>query len=141
LGHSAMNQAVETEMFSVYHYEAAIASEHLKAKTYEDTNWDQILIWYEQLQKISPSVFTQLNIAAIHIQRSSFQQAEDYLKSIDPQKLEQRAYLYYATYADLLKYQGDFNGARKELDHAIDLCSNEVEKQYLLKKRSYLKDS
>lgn len=140
LGHSAMNQAVETDTFSVYHYEAAIASEHLKAKTYEDTNWDQILIWYEQLQKISPSVFTQLNIAAIHIQRESFQQAEDYLKSIDPQKLEQRSYLYFATHADLLKNQGDFEGARKELDHAIDLCSNEVEKQYLLKKRSKLED-
>lgn len=45
MGNSAMNKAVEYDDTSVYHYEAAIASEHLNAKTFEDTNWENISNW------------------------------------------------------------------------------------------------
>ncbi|WP_282112428.1 RNA polymerase sigma factor [Maribacter stanieri] len=42
MGNSAMHKAMNYDDTSVYHYEAAIASEHLNAKTFKDTNWKNI---------------------------------------------------------------------------------------------------
>ncbi|MEM6803765.1 MAG: sigma-70 family RNA polymerase sigma factor [Bacteroidota bacterium] len=137
-GHLAMTQAVETDEFSVYHYEAAIASEHLKAKSYEDTDWDRILLWYERLQKIAPSVFTELNIAVIHIQRGALVEAEKYLALLEAKDLEQRAYLYYATQAELSKYKGERENAIQYLEKAISLCPNQAENRYLTAKQKEL---
>ena len=49
LGHQAMTKAVDTNEYTTFHYEAAIAAEHLKAATFEATNWNKILMWYEKL--------------------------------------------------------------------------------------------
>lgn len=65
LGNDAMNKAVEFNNFSAYHYEAAIAAEHLKAATFKATDWDKILNWYEQLHLLQPTPFPQPNKAIV----------------------------------------------------------------------------
>ena len=67
LGHTTMEKAVETDVFGPYHYEAAIVAEHLQAPSYEKTNWDQVLAWYEQLNALQPSAFNWLNLAVVHL--------------------------------------------------------------------------
>ncbi len=47
MGNSAMDRAVDAEIFSHYHYEAAIAAEHALAPSYAHTDWNKILRWYE----------------------------------------------------------------------------------------------
>ena len=94
LGSEAMGKAVVTDTFTSYHYEAAIASEHLKAPNFAATDWNKILNWYEKLYELQPSPFNLLNRAMVQLQRAAFEEALQLLKQINPKDLEQRAYLY-----------------------------------------------
>ncbi|MGB3467048.1 MAG: DUF6596 domain-containing protein, partial [Cyclobacteriaceae bacterium] len=138
MGNNAMNRAVHSGVYSTYHYEAAIASEHLISKSFEATDWDRILMWYERLLAIQPSVFTRLNIATVQIQRKNYAEAESILLKIDPSDLQQRAYLYYGARAELYSATKKDKEALASLEAAINLVSNEAEKEYLLSKKEAL---
>lgn len=131
LGHSAMSKAVDSEIFSQYHYEAAIAAEHAQATSYQNTNWDKILMWYEQLDELEPSTFNLLNMAVVQLQRDDLPMVKSLLEKIPPELLEQRAYLYYGTYAEYSYQIGDKEQALIHIDKAIALVKNEAELNYL----------
>lgn len=137
LGDRAMNRAVETEHYTRYHFEAAIASEHLKAGAYEQTNWNRILRWYTMLYEIHPSDFTRLNMAMAQLQRGEPTECKTLLDNIDPQTLEQRAYLYYGLLAEYYYNQGDRAKCLQNIDQAIQLVQNQSERTYLVKKRKF----
>lgn len=139
-GNDMMNLATAGDHFSIYHYEAAIASEHLRAPTFAQTNWPRILYWYEQLEALAPSPFNLLNMAVVNIQQQDFSAAKQILSSLDAVALEQRKYLYYGCWAEYYKQTGHTQKALEQYDVAISLTRNEVEKQYLLKKRALLVD-
>lgn len=135
LGNQMMFMAVNTEEMSVYHYEAAIASEHLKASTFEATDWDRILMWYERLQVVAPSPFNSLNMAVVHIQRNDLEAAKLVLDSVVPEDLEQRAYLYHGCMAEYHRNRKDKAEALAAIEQAIQLVTNEHERNYLLLKK------
>ncbi|MBU2920258.1 sigma-70 family RNA polymerase sigma factor [Winogradskyella psychrotolerans] len=136
LGNSMMYKAIETEEFSCYHYEAAIAAEHLKAKTFEDTNWNKILHWYKALYTLQPMASHLLTMAVVSMQTKDYKIANMYLKQLKPEDLEQRAYLYYAAKADYYAETDNFDEALLQIDLALDAVTNTLEKAYLLKKKS-----
>ncbi len=138
LGNDAMNQAMEYPEMSTYHLEAAIAVEHLKAKTFGDTNWSKILKLYEQLHAAHPSDSNLLNMAIVLLQMDHLPQAKDLLDSIQQKNLEQRTYLLYGCYSDYYLKSGDKQQAVTFLDKAISITSNELEKKYLSRKKSEL---
>jgi len=135
LGNEAMNKAVETDKFTSYHYEAAIAMEHLKAPNFGATDWTKILNWYEQLYQLQPSPFNLLNRAMVQLQRAKFKEALGLLKQINPKDLEQRAYLFHGSYAEYFVLTGEVKKALKSIDTALELVKNEAERQFLLKKK------
>ena len=135
LGNDAMNKAVETEIYTSYHYEAAIAVEHLKAKDFAATDWNKILNWYEKLYKLQPSSFNLLNLAMVQLQRADYQAALQLLQQINPKDLEQRAYLYYGSYSEYFVLTGKGKKALAHIDTALQLVRNEAERQFLLKKK------
>ncbi|WP_339725413.1 RNA polymerase sigma factor [Maribacter stanieri] len=135
MGNSAMLKATEYEDTSVYHYEAAIASEHLNAKTFKDTNWKNISYWYEQLYMFKPNMFTLLNHATVCLQLSDFEKTHQLLKRIDVAELGQRAYLYYGCYAEYYTKKGENEMAVSYLDTALLETSNSLERNFLMKKR------
>ncbi|MCC1483689.1 RNA polymerase sigma factor [Winogradskyella immobilis] len=136
LGNNTMHKAVETESFSCYHYEAAIAAEHLRAKTFEDTNWNKILKWYEALDQLQPMSSHQLTMAVICLQKEDYDGAKDHLKKINPEDFEQRKYLYYATKADYYFNIKMLEKALTNIDIAIENVTNNLERDYLLKKKT-----
>ncbi len=138
LGNRAMMRAVETDFFSSYHYEAAIAAEHLKAASFEKTDWDKILEWYEKLYEIQASDLTQLNIAMVQLQRNDPDAALQVLKAINPDELAQRTYLYHGAYAEYFVKKENFKKAIECINKALELVMNESERQFLLKKRARL---
>ncbi len=135
LGNDAMNKSMEYDDVSTYHYEAAIAAEHLKAKNFESTNWEKILKWYYALNEIHFSSFNLLNIAIIKIQLGLFDQAMEILNAIKLSDLEQRAYLLYGCYAYYYEKTNDFVMASDYINKSIKLTSNEQEKRHLEKKK------
>lgn len=140
LGHQAMEKAMNTPHLTSYHYEAAIAAEHLKSPSFAATNWNNILKWYQQLDALQPSPFIQLNIAIVEMQRADFTSAQTILDGINPDNLEQRAYLFYGTYAEFYKQKGNKNKALFHIETALKLVRNKAEKAYLEKKRKLIEE-
>lgn len=138
LGNEAMIKAVANNCVSHYHFEASIAAEHLKAANFEQTNWDQILVYYNSLYQLQPSAMTALNKAVVQLQRNDLEDASELFNKIDPSELGQRSYLYYGAMAAYYEKMGEPKKAISCLNLAVSTVQNEAEKMYLLNKRSLL---
>ena len=134
-----MHRATEEGQYSIYHYEAAIASEHLRARTFEETDWDSILKWYGLLHQIAPSPFNLLNMAVVDLTKEDYTASKEKLDAITIEELGQRAYLYHGCLGQYFWKIGAHDSALKEYDLAIELVSNESERNYLVKKRAKIK--
>ena len=131
-----MNKAVTYPDRSKYHLEAAIAAEHLKAKSFQDTNWHAILALYKKLQQQNPSELGRLNMLIVLIQLKKFDLVAGELPLIDESKLNQRTYLLWATWADFHYRTSDKESALRYIDKALETVNNVLERNYLLKKRN-----
>ena len=140
LGNEFMNKAVENGKYSTFHYEAAIASEHLKAKTFHETDWKQIHNFYEQLYGLQPSAFNLLNIAFVKMQLGELEQAFEILMNMHPKNLEQRAYLFHGTIAEYHLLKNEKEKAIASLNEALKLVKNEAERIYLERKQAAIKN-
>jgi len=138
LGNTMMTKAVIQNEFSTYHYEAAIAAEHLKATTFELTNWNKILDYYDCLYIIQPMPIHLLTMAVIHIQIKNYTEAQTYFNKLKPEELSQRSYLYYAAKADYYKENHHLKKAIININKAIDTVTNQLEKSYLERKKEIL---
>lgn len=138
IGNTAMNKAMEYEGLSIYHYEAAIAAEHLKAKTFKNTDWDKILNWYTKLYQLQPTVFAYLNMAIVNLQLHEFAKTKQILDSIVITDLEQRVYLYYACYGEYYVKKDQLSKAIHYIEKAIQNTSNDLERNYLIKRKMEL---
>ncbi len=138
LGNIMMNKAVESDEYSCYHYEAAIAAEHIKAPNFELTNWKKILHWYECLHELNPSPFYLLNMAVVCIQDSNYIKANVYFNKITIKELEQRSYLYFGAKSDYYSQTNQHDKAIEYLNFTIEKVNNKLEKNYLLKKKQIL---
>jgi len=138
LGNEAMTKAVADKALSSYHFEAAIAAEHLKSTSFHATDWTKILHWYQQLEILSPSPFNQLNQAIILLQLNRLKDAESMMSDLSPSSLEQRAYLYYGTLGEIHNASKRYLEAIEAIDTALTLVNNLAERNYLLEKRHQL---
>ena len=137
LGLAQLDKGWESEK-GIYHYEAAIAAEHVRALNYESTDWSQILKWYRVLNEMQSSAFIQLNMSTVLLQLANYTDAKAVLESIDQNQLEQRVYLYYGLWAEYYMQIGQLELSLKAIDQAIELVCNESEKAYLEKKRQLI---
>lgn len=138
LGDTMMMKAVTETEYSCYHYEAAIAAEHLRASHFDETNWTKILYWYECLYVIQPIPIHVLTMAVVCLQNSNFAKAKTYLDQVEASDLAQRSYLYYGTLSDYFHATKNIQKAIENIDLALETVRNSLEKEYLLKKRVVL---
>ncbi|MEM6842327.1 MAG: sigma-70 family RNA polymerase sigma factor [Bacteroidota bacterium] len=138
LGNRAIQKSFEYNERSLYHYEAAIAAEHLKARSFEDTDWYRILALYQHLYELQPSDNVLLSMASVHLQANQPSQAKSLLDQISTDGLSQRAYLLHGCYAEYYFRTGQSQQALTEIDQAITLCTNDLERAYLTKKRGQI---
>ncbi len=136
LGMQALIKTCDYDDFSSYHLEASIAREHIIAKTYEETDWMRIRGLYEKLFEAQPDNMIKLNLAFVNILIGQMGVSKDLLGQIDPDTLEQRAYLFYGVQAEYYYALEERQKALNALDQALAKVSNKYEKEYLLKKRS-----
>lgn len=136
LGDDAMRKALTYKDRSTYHLEAAIAAQHLKAASFTDTDWAEILNLYEKLDQVFLSEFNGLNKAIVLLQMRDFKRAKKLLNSVDANKLNQRTYLLWGCWADYYYKKGNRDKALEFLEQAITEVSNKSERDYLIKKRN-----
>ncbi len=134
LGLDSLAKSAQYEDHSPFAFEAAIALEHTKAKSFEETDWKTILNIYQQSHKEYPNEMNVLSQAVIHIQLGSFAEAEKTLSTLNQAALGSNIYLFHAVKAELLMGRKKIDEARVSLETAISLCSSDAEIRHLRNK-------
>lgn len=141
LANDAFKKSMQYDDRSAYHFEAAIAAEHIHAIKFENTNWSKILEYYDGMYELMPSDHILLSQATIYLQTQELDKAKSVLEKIRPDDLNQRKYLLDGCWADYYEKEGKVHEALTALDAAISLCTNLFEKKYLERKRDILQTS
>ena len=129
-GISWLDQCATGEM-TTYHLEAGIAYEYIRALSYETTNWNTILSFYDNLYYLKPSPIVALNRAVVLGELKGYAEAlSDLEKRINPKELE-NYYLYHAVLADFLEKNKRYTEALGHYKKARDLTRATAEKNFL----------
>lgn len=131
LGSHYLNQS-KIENVSCYHYEAAIAYLHCKAKSFSDTDWATISQLYVRLLKDNPNPFRKLNYAISLYYDSQKHKAFCLLHDLQQTSLEQY-FLLHATLGKFYLLEGEYNKSVVHLTKALSLTNFQPEKEFIKK--------
>jgi RNA polymerase sigma factor (sigma-70 family) len=115
-----------------YQLQAAIAALHSESKSWEETDWHQIVLLYDALLRLSESVVVRLNRAVAF---SHFAGPEAALGEVNDLAIALGDYhLFHSTRAELLDRLGEPALAREARLRALELCQNPAERSLLERK-------
>lgn len=115
-----------TELSS-YHIEAAVASFHCTSPSYELTNWQAIIDWYDLGIQATSNRNYQLNRLIAYRQLHS---AEETMRYMDPDSLPNNQFTY-VFMGDLQKDLGHGAAANKLYQKALEHTTNKPEKDFI----------
>ena len=111
--------------------EAAIAAEHCKAASAEDTNWSQIVRFYDLLAELMPSPIVSLNRAVAIAMAQGPQPALALIDELSASGELDDYHLLHAARADLLRRLGANDEAAESYKAALALVTNDSERRFL----------
>ena len=132
-GNYFMNKAAFGDVITSYHAEAAIAYEHCAAKSFEETNWKNILSYYDILAAINPGSIVFLHRLAVIYRVYGSNQALKEIENSPYQAEWEKNYLYYSLLGDIY---AEIAPRVAEMNYrtAIELTRSDAEKKLLHKK-------
>ena len=120
--------------YGPYAIQAAIAACHSRARTWEETDWPEIVRLYDLLWPMTGSPVVGLNRAvAIGYARGAGAGLEA-MADIDLDGY----HAFHASRAELMRRTGDPRGARAEFERALELSSNQAERRLIQSRLSSL---
>lgn len=129
-GLAALEKSMAGESLSEFHLQAGIAAEHSVAATWDETNWERIIFFYDQLHTVNPSPVVALNRAvAIAMGRSIEAGMAEVDSLADLPKIGQYA-PFHATRGDLLRRSGRGEEAIRHYEKAAELAGSEMERRF-----------
>jgi RNA polymerase sigma-70 factor (ECF subfamily) len=141
IGLDYLRKSSEGSELSEYHIEAAIAAQHASAKSFLETNWENILNLYDLLIQVNHSPVVLLNRAIV---LSKVRSVKDSIKEIENipgvDKLLQSNYLFCSVLGELYRLDNKSEKANQFFLKAISLTNSESEKKLLQRKISMIKD-
>lgn len=132
-GFDYLDASAEPFEVSVYQLEAAIASLHAAAPSFEKTDWKRIYYLYQLLHQLQPSPVVAMNKAIASACAISKEEALDALMQI--KGLEQH-HLYHATLGEVYLELQKKEQARSSFEKAYQLTHSQSERQLMLQKIS-----
>jgi RNA polymerase sigma factor (sigma-70 family) len=139
VGYYYLNTAASGDKISKYHIEAAIAAEHCKAEIYQQTNWTQLLYWYDLLIKIDSSPVVFLNRAlVIHSVGNTEKAIHEILSIPGIDLLLKNDHQYSAVLGYLYMKLSDSIKAKTYFMQAFSMANSEAEKTLLQKRITQL---
>jgi RNA polymerase sigma-70 factor (ECF subfamily) len=132
-GFELMEESTEPFEISAYHLEAAIASQHAAARSFEQTNWKSIYHLYEMLYQLQPNPIVAMNKA---IASSYAISKENGLKELQQIKGLEDHHLYYVSIGEMYFDLENKSEAKKFFEKALGLTSSGYEQQLLINKIS-----
>jgi RNA polymerase sigma-70 factor (ECF subfamily) len=130
-GFELMEESTEPFEVTTYHLEAAIASQHATARTFEQTDWKSIYHLYEMLYQLQPNPVVAMNKAIASSYAISKQNA---LKELQQIKGLEEHHIYYASIAEVYFDLENKAEAKKFFKKALELTSSSYEQQLLISK-------
>ncbi|MEV4633856.1 RNA polymerase sigma factor [Rhodococcus coprophilus] len=124
-----------------YGLQAAIAECHSRALTFEDTEWDRIVLLYEILARVAPSPVVDLNHAAALSMAEGPEVALEHVDRLAASGTLAGYHLLPSVRGELLRRLGRGVEARGELLEAARLTGNERERAVLLAKAEEVRES
>jgi RNA polymerase sigma-70 factor (ECF subfamily) len=111
-----------------YALQAAIAAEHARAASADETDWPRIAALYARLARLDPSPVVELNRAVAVALAEGPERGLELVDRIDG--LE-RYHLFHSARADLLQRSGRLDEAAAAYGRAAELVTNPVERRFL----------
>ncbi len=106
-----------------------IAAEHAQTTTAFDTDWQAISTLYVRLERLTGSPVVRLNRAVAVAETEGPRAGLAVLRALD--EMLPRNHRVHAVRADLARRAGDTRLARASYTAALQLCTNEIEQEYL----------
>ena len=133
-GLAHLQAAMSAPALSALHLEAGIASVHAGARSFADTDWQQLARYYDALLVLKPTPVVRLNAAIVAAYAVGPAAGLAQLELLtDERKLAHYA-PYHATRAELLVKLGRGAEAVVALRRALECPVNGAEREYLMKK-------
>jgi predicted RNA polymerase sigma factor len=126
-----VTEALQQGPLGVYQLQAAIAAIHDEAESPEDTDWPQILLLYQLLDRLAPNPMATLNRALALAMVEGAQAGLDLLATLDDDKRVASHHRLFAIRGQLLEMAGDQAGAREAFETAARRCTSLPERAYL----------
>lgn len=130
-GETLVRRALVSRRVGPYTLQAAIAALHADARSAAETDWNEILAFYDLLRRAHPSPVVELNRAVAVAMRDGPAAG---LLLIDELRAEGRLdsyHLLHAARADLCRQLGRVDEARLAYEQAIELCRQAPERRFL----------
>jgi len=133
-GHQLVRACLRRNQPGPFEIQAAVAAVHADAPSAEATDWSQIIALYDQLYALRPHPVVALNRSVAVAELHGPAKGLAALAEIDAATLDNYQ-PYHAAYADLLSRAGRRDEALCAYDRAIELTSNAVERDFLVRQR------
>jgi len=111
--------------------QAAIGAEHCRAARASDTDWAQIVHYYDLLEELQPSPVVALNRAVAIAMAESIPRGLELIDGLAESGDLDGYHLLHAARADLLRRVGDRDEAAKSYARALELVGNDSERRFL----------
>ncbi|PSL44335.1 RNA polymerase sigma-70 factor (ECF subfamily) [Chitinophaga niastensis] len=132
-GNAFMNKAAYGDVISSYHIEAAIAYEHCIAETFEQTNWQNILAYYDMLVAVHPNAVVMLHRLTVIYKVFGAAKTLEEMDAAVYKKDWEKNYLYYALLGDIYAKTAP-ERSKEYYQIAFNMTQSSAEKNLLQKK-------
>ncbi|WP_370944292.1 RNA polymerase sigma factor [Amycolatopsis sp. cg5] len=139
-GVALTTEALASGPLGPYQLQAAIAAVHAEAPSTAETDWPQIVLLYELLERLEPNPMVTLNHAIAAAMADGPETGLDLLKPLDDDPRVAKGHRLPAVRAHLFEMTGDLPAARTSYELAASRTESIPERNYLLGKAGALPD-
>ncbi len=130
-GFHHLDRAGRGDELTAYHLQAGIASCHAVAASVGETNWPQMLAYYDQLMALQPSPVVWLNRAVVLSRVEGPRAALASLDAVNDDPVLRRYHLWHAVRGALAAELGDTSEAAEHYRAALQCQCTEPERRFL----------
>lgn len=121
---------------TVFHAEAGIAACHTLAPSFEATDWDGILGWYDILGNLAPSPIITLNRAVAHAMRDGSDVGYAMASTLESENMLADYAPYHATLGELARRAGHTEFALQHFRRALECPCSEPMRNAIIRQQS-----
>ena len=134
-----LSRSMTGDNLTRFHIEAGIAACHANAATYEETNWQAIHTYYQDLMTLHPSPVIAMNKAVALGLGGNLPQAIRDLKKLASDDQLKQYHLYHASLAELYRRSEKYKKSLKCYELALAATDIATERRFIEKRISQVR--